>query len=76
MPFPPSLYAVDKATGQEVGKVRIPQVNTAVPMTFLHKGRQYIVFAYGQGANTGLTALTLPTAPNGGAARDGGAGQR
>jgi quinoprotein glucose dehydrogenase len=64
MPFPPSLYAVDKATGQEVAKVRIPQVNTAVPMTFMHKGRQYIVFAYGQGANTGLTALTLPVAPN------------
>ena len=62
---PPQLYAVDKATGQQVAAVRIPQVNTAVPMTFMHKGKQYIVFAYGQGANTGLTALALPTAPSG-----------
>jgi quinoprotein glucose dehydrogenase len=58
--YRPQLYAIDKATGQQVASVRIPQVNTAVPMTFMHKGKQYIVFAYGQGANTGLTALTLP----------------
>jgi quinoprotein glucose dehydrogenase len=62
----PQLYAIDKLTGQQVAAVRIPQVNTAVPMTFMHKGRQYIVFAYGQGANTGLTALALPAMPNGG----------
>lgn len=60
--YRPQLYAIDKATGQQVAAVRIPQVNTAVPMTFMHKGKQYIVFAYGQGANTGLTALTLPAA--------------
>jgi quinoprotein glucose dehydrogenase len=72
---PPQLYAIDKATGQQIAAVPIPQVNTAVPMTFLHKGRQYIVFANGQGSNTGLTALTLPTAPSGGA-RTGGAGNR
>jgi len=67
----PQLHAIDKATGQPVASVHIPQVNTAVPMTFMHKGKQYIVFAYGQGANTGLTALTLP-APAG--SRNGGAG--
>jgi quinoprotein glucose dehydrogenase len=66
----PQLYAIDKATGRQVGSVEVPQVNTAVPMTFMHKGKQYIVFAYGQGANTGLTALRLPPtvgAGNGGA---------
>ena len=68
----PQLYAIDKATGQQVAAVRIPQVNTAVPMTFMHKGKQYIVFAYGQGANTGLTALKLPDAPSG--TRNGGPG--
>jgi quinoprotein glucose dehydrogenase len=73
---PPQLYAIDKATGQQVASVRIPQVNTAVPMTFLHKGRQYIVFAYGQGANTGLTALTLPVPPSGGARGGGPNGTR
>ena len=70
----PQLYAIDKATGQQVGSVRIPQVNTAVPMTFLHKGKQYIVFAYGQGGNTGLTALALPSAAPGGSGRSGRSG--
>jgi quinoprotein glucose dehydrogenase len=60
-PRPPfHLYAVDKATGKEVAKVQIPAKTTAVPMTFMHHGRQYIVFATGAGSNTGLVALTLP----------------
>jgi hypothetical protein len=29
-------------------------------MTFMHKGKQYIVFATGSGANISLVALTLP----------------
>jgi quinoprotein glucose dehydrogenase len=57
---PVQLYAFDKATGKQVGAVNIPAVNTAVPMTFVHQGRQYIVFASGQGAGTRLTALALP----------------
>jgi quinoprotein glucose dehydrogenase len=54
------LFAVDKATGKQVGAVRIPRRTTAVPMTFMHQGKQYIVFATGAGANTSLVALTLP----------------
>lgn len=57
---PPRLYAFDKATGKQVGAVAIPSVNTAVPMTFLYQGKQYIVFASGQGEHTSLIALTLP----------------
>jgi quinoprotein glucose dehydrogenase len=57
---PPQLYAVDKATGRQVGAVTIPSRTTAVPMTFLHRGRQYIVFATGAGKNTSLVALALP----------------
>ena len=57
---PPQLYAVDKATGKQVGAVRIPSVTTAVPMTFLHRGKQYIVFATGAGKSTSLVALALP----------------
>jgi quinoprotein glucose dehydrogenase len=72
----PRLYAIDKASGQQVAAVRIPQVNTAVPMTFMHKGKQYIVFAYGQGANTGLTALALPAGPTGGTRSGGPNGSR
>src|SRR5207237_10741507 len=56
----PQLYAVDKATGKQVGAVKIPSRTTAVPMTFMHNGKQYIVFATGQGSNTSLVALALP----------------
>jgi quinoprotein glucose dehydrogenase len=58
----PRLYAVDKATGRQVGEVAIPSKTSAVPMTFLHKGRQYVVFATGSGRNASLVALTLPQA--------------
>ncbi|HEV8366191.1 MAG TPA: hypothetical protein VGQ52_21940, partial [Gemmatimonadaceae bacterium] len=57
---PPQLFALDKATGKQVGAVRIPSRTTAVPMTFMHRGKQYIVFATGAGANTSLVALKLP----------------
>jgi quinoprotein glucose dehydrogenase len=67
-PRPPyHLYAVDKATGKEVGQVQIPAKTTAVPMTFMHQGRQYIVFATGAGSNTALVALTLPRRSEGAA---------
>ncbi|MEP6493546.1 MAG: PQQ-binding-like beta-propeller repeat protein [bacterium] len=59
----PKLYAFDKATGKQVGAVAIPSVNTAVPMTFLHQGKQYIVFASGTGGPSALIALTLPGGP-------------
>jgi glucose dehydrogenase len=57
----PKLFAVDKATGKRVGELVIPAKTSAVPMTFMHNGRQYIVFATGAGQNTALVALTLPT---------------
>jgi len=57
---PPRLYAVDKATGREVGAVEIPSRTTAMPMTFMHRGKQYIVFATGAGASTSLVSLRLP----------------
>jgi quinoprotein glucose dehydrogenase len=61
----PRLHAVDKATGKEVGVVTIPSKTSAPPMTFLHNGKQYIVFATGGGSNTSLVALTLPAAKPG-----------
>ena len=54
------IYAVDKATGKELGSVVIPSNTSAVPMTFMHQGRQYIVFATGIRATTALVALALP----------------
>ncbi len=56
----PMLYAVDKATGKEVGAVEIPSRTTAMPMTFMHQGRQYVIFAVGAGESTSLVALRLP----------------
>lgn len=57
---PPKLFALDKASGKQVGALEIPAKTTAVPMTFLHKGEQYIVFATGAEENTSLVALRLP----------------
>jgi len=54
------LYAVDKKTGKEVGAVPIDSRTTAPPMTFVHNGRQYIVFATGNAMSTALVALALP----------------
>ncbi|MEO7458442.1 MAG: PQQ-binding-like beta-propeller repeat protein [Gemmatimonadaceae bacterium] len=59
-PGPTQLYAVDKATGKQVGAVNIPNRTTAVPMTFLHQGKQYIVYAMGAANQTSLVALRLP----------------
>ncbi|MEO5895432.1 MAG: PQQ-binding-like beta-propeller repeat protein [Vicinamibacterales bacterium] len=58
----PQLYAVDKATGKQLAALPIPSKTSAPPMTFMHKGKQYIVFATGGGASTSLVALTLPAA--------------
>ncbi len=57
---PPQLLALDKATGKQVGSVKVPARTTAMPMTFMHQGKQYIVYATGAGANTSLVALKLP----------------
>jgi quinoprotein glucose dehydrogenase len=54
------LYALDKTTGREVAKAEIPSRTSAVPMTFMHQGKQYIVFATGAVNNTALIAMTLP----------------
>ncbi len=56
----PMLFALDKATGKQVGTVKIESKTTAVPMTFMHQGRQYLVFASGAEDETKLTALVLP----------------
>ena len=56
----PKIFAVDKATGKQVGAVKLESKTTAVPMTYMHKGRQYLLFATGQEDEAGMTALVLP----------------
>ena len=59
-PGPPQLYALDKASGKQVGSLTIPSRTSAVPMTFMHQGRQYIVFATGASTAASLVAVALP----------------
>ena len=55
------LRAYDKATGREVGAVRLPARQTGSPMTYLKGGRQYVVVAISGGGRAGeLRAFRLP----------------
>src|SRR6185437_5640695 len=55
------LRAYDKATGEEKGAVYMPAPQTGAPMTYMLKGRQYIVLAIGGGGDTAeLLAFRLP----------------
>jgi len=58
------LRAYDKETGEDVvGEVAMPAKQTGSPMSYLHKGKQYIVVAVSRsGANAGaeLVAYALP----------------
>jgi quinoprotein glucose dehydrogenase len=55
------LRAYDKATGKEVGAVLMPAPQSGSPMTYMLKGRQYIVVAVSGGPYSGeYIAFTLP----------------
>ena len=60
------LRAFDAATGKELWKGRLPAGGQATPMTYVWKGRQYVVIAAGGHAKSGtkrgdrLVAFALP----------------
>jgi quinoprotein glucose dehydrogenase len=54
------LYVFDKQTGALVHTVEIDAFSAASPMTYMHRGKQYIVIATGSGPNSELVALSLP----------------
>ncbi|MDE2976607.1 MAG: pyrroloquinoline quinone-dependent dehydrogenase, partial [Acidobacteriota bacterium] len=57
----PALRAFDKATGGLVGEIELPAHTDGSPITFLHRGRQYLVFALGgRGAPFELIAYRPP----------------
>jgi quinoprotein glucose dehydrogenase len=70
------FHAYDKATGAEIWQTAIPGPQTALPMTYLHQGRQYVVVAtrgpMGSGAQ--LVAFALPREDQGGRGGRGGRG--
>ena len=58
----PLLHAYDKKTGENIAELPMPGNQTAVPMTYMYRGRQFIVMAVGgQGQPAGqLVAFALP----------------
>jgi quinoprotein glucose dehydrogenase len=57
----PLFRALDKATGKTLHEMKLPANETGIPMTFLAKGKQYIVVAVGnRDFPAELVALTLP----------------
>ena len=55
------LRAYDKATGKEVGAVFIPAPQSGSPMTYMAKGKQYIVVAVSGGPYSGeYISFALP----------------
>jgi quinoprotein glucose dehydrogenase len=55
------LRAYDKATGKEVGAVFMPAPQSGSPMTYMAKGKQYIVVAVSGGPYSGeYLAFALP----------------
>ena len=53
----PHLFAIDKATGEEVGRVEVPAASRYGMSTWVHEGRQYIILQTG----SKLTAMALPS---------------
>jgi len=53
--------AYNKATGDVVAEIELPEKSTGAPMTYMHKGRQYIVIAVSTRQHPAeLVALALP----------------
>jgi quinoprotein glucose dehydrogenase len=52
----PHVFAVDKATGRELGRVEVPSNVRYGMITYMHDGKQYVVIQM----NGGLAALALP----------------
>jgi quinoprotein glucose dehydrogenase len=52
----PYLFAVDKMTGREMGRVEVPARSNYGMMSYVHKGKQYVMLQTG----SKLTAVSLP----------------
>jgi len=77
----PLLHAYDKTTGEDIAQIAMPGMQTGVPMTYVHQGRQFILVAAGANAQAGtsaqLVAYSLPVpGSRGGGGRGGRGGGR
>jgi quinoprotein glucose dehydrogenase len=72
--------AYDKATGQIIWETAIPAgTQTSLPMTYMHGGRQYIVFTAGNASTSTpaqLVAYAIPPPPRPAAAPQNQEGQQ
>jgi len=68
----PIFRAYDKQTGETLVEIDLPATQTSQPMTYMHEGRQYIVFTVGGGEDAAaFVALTVPPPVD---VEDGGGG--
>jgi quinoprotein glucose dehydrogenase len=56
------VYVFDKDTGALLRAIDTDGFSAASPMTYLHRGKQYLAFATGSGPNSDIVAFSLPTA--------------
>jgi len=76
----PLLHAYDKKTGEDIAQLPMPGMQTGVPMTYVHQGRQFILVPVAANAANGTTAqlvayaLPVPVAAGGRGGRGGGGG--
>src|SRR5205814_6140814 len=70
----PLLNAYDKQTGEVIAQLPMPAMQTGLPMTYVHQGRQFILVsvAASNGQGPQLIAFAVPAAAAGGAGGRGG----
>lgn len=57
----PILRALDKASGETIAEIALPNAQVGLPMTYMHEGRQFVVISVGGGgAPAELVAFALP----------------
>ena len=53
------IYVFDKQSGDLLREIEIDGLSAAAPMTYLHRGRQYLVVAAGGGRTSEVVAFSL-----------------
>jgi quinoprotein glucose dehydrogenase len=54
------IYVFDKQTGGLLRAIELDGLSVAAPMTYMHRGKQYIIVATGAGETAEVVALSLP----------------
>ena len=72
----PLLDAYDKKTGELIAQLPMPGMQTGLPMTYVHNGRQFILVAVGAANGQGpqLVAYAIPAPAGAGGGRGGRGG--